>query len=137
MRKEIIVIGASTGGIDALKMLFGNLPADFGASLFVVVHTAPHGPGLVAQILDHAGPLPAIAVRSAERIETGRAYVACPDYHLIVESGLARATKAPKENRFRPAVDPLFRSAAQTYGPRVIGVILTGELDDGLLGCGL
>lgn len=134
MRKDIIVIGASAGGVDALKLLFAALPRDFDASLFVVVHTSPESPGLLADILNHVGPLTATAVRSTERIQPGRVYVASPDYHLIVEPGLARATRGPKENRFRPAVDPLFRSAAQTYGPRVIGVVLTGALDDGSAG---
>ena len=134
MRKDIIVIGASAGGIDALKFLFAALPRELAASFFVVVHTSPESPGMLAGILNHVGPLPATAVRSTERIQPGRVYVASPDYHLIVEPGLARATRGPRENRFRPAVDPLFRSAAQTYGPRVIGVVLTGALDDGSAG---
>jgi two-component system chemotaxis response regulator CheB len=134
MRKDMIVIGASAGGIEALKILFRALPADLAASLFVVVHISPEAPGLLAQILNNSGPIHATAVKSSERIERGKVYVACPDHHLIVEPGVARATKGPKENRFRPAVDPLFRSAAQTYGPRVIGVVLTGALDDGAAG---
>ena len=134
MRRDIVVIGASAGGIDALKTLFAALPADFPASVFVVVHTSPEAPGLLAHILNHVGRLHATAVRTAERIESGNVYVACPDHHLIVEPGVVRATKGPKENRFRPAVDPLFRSAAQTYGPRVVGVVLTGALDDGSAG---
>jgi two-component system chemotaxis response regulator CheB len=134
MRKDIIVIGASAGGIEALKILFAGFPAGLDASIFVVVHTSPEAPGILAQILSAAGPLHATAMKSSARIESGRVYVACPDHHLIIEPGLARATKGPKENRFRPAVDPLFRSAAQTYGPRVIGVVLTGALDDGASG---
>ena len=134
MRRDIIVIGASAGGIDALKILFAELPRDLAASVFAVVHTSPEAPSLLAQILNHAGPLRATSVKTTERIEAARAYVAWPDHHLIVEPGIARATKGPKENRFRPAVDPLFRSAAQTYGPRVIGVILTGALDDSSAG---
>lgn len=134
MRKDIIVVGGSAGGIEALKILFATLPHDLAASVFVVVHTSPDAPGLLAQILEHAGTLPATLVKSNEPIEAGRVYVAAPDHHLIVEPGVARATKGPRENRFRPAVDPLFRSAAQTYGPRVIGVVLTGELDDGSAG---
>lgn len=134
MRKDVIVIGTSAGGIEALKILFAALPKHLEASIFVVLHTSPDSPGLLAGILARAGPLPATTVHSSEPIESGRVYVASPDHHLVLEPGVVMATKGPKENRFRPAVDPLFRSAAQTYGPRVIGVILTGALDDGAAG---
>jgi two-component system, chemotaxis family, protein-glutamate methylesterase/glutaminase len=134
MRKDIIVIGTSAGGIEALRILVSALPKHFGASVFVVLHTSPHSPGILGAILERAGHLPAITVKNRERIEPGRIYVPSPDYHLVIEPGTARATRGPKENRFRPAVDPLFRSAAQTYGPRVIGVVLTGGLDDGTAG---
>jgi two-component system chemotaxis response regulator CheB len=132
--KDIIVIGASAGGIDALRVIAGGLPKDFPASIFVVVHTAPHAPGVLADILDRAGALPASNAVDRERIQPGRFYIAPPDRHLIIEPNRVRLTRGPKENRFRPAVDPLFRSAAQVYGPRVIGVILTGNLDDGTAG---
>jgi two-component system chemotaxis response regulator CheB len=133
-KKDIIVIGASAGGIEALRVLVSNLPKEFAASLFVVLHTAPQSPGILDQILERAGSLPARNAADKEPIQPGRIYVAPPDYHLLIEPGLVRITKGPKENRFRPAVDPLFRSAAQTYGPRVVGVILTGGLDDGTAG---
>jgi two-component system chemotaxis response regulator CheB len=132
--KDIIVIGASAGGIEALKRLASGLPPDFPASIFVVLHTAPQSPGILDQILDRAGALPAANAVDRERIQPGKIYVAPPDQHLIIEPNLIRLTRGPKENRFRPAVDPLFRSAAQVYGPRVIGVILTGNLDDGTAG---
>jgi two-component system chemotaxis response regulator CheB len=132
--KDIIVIGASAGGIEALKVIASGLPKEFPASVFVVLHTAPESPGILADILDRAGVLPAIKPVDRERIQPGRIYVAPPNQHLIVEPNLVRLTRGPKENRFRPAVDPLFRSAAQVYGPRVIGVILTGNLDDGTAG---
>jgi two-component system chemotaxis response regulator CheB len=134
MRKDVVVIGASAGGIEALRIVVGALPKHFPASLFVVVHTSPDAPGILGDILQRAGNLPAVTVHSRERMEPGRIYVPPRDQHLVVEPGLARATGGPKENRFRPAIDPLFRSAAQTYGPRVIGVILTGGLDDGTAG---
>jgi two-component system chemotaxis response regulator CheB len=134
MPKDIIVIGASAGGIEALRALVGGLPPDFAASLFVVLHTSPESPGLLAAILDRFGKLPAVHATDGERIQQGRIYVAPPDRHLLVEPGVVRLTRGPKENRFRPAVDPLFRSAAQTYGPRVVGIILTGYLDDGTAG---
>ena len=133
-RKDIVVIGASAGGIDAIRTIAAGLPHDFGGSLFVVVHTAPAAPGVLDVIFGNAGPLPAAAAVNGERIMPGRIYVAQPDHHLIIEPGRIRLTRGPKENRFRPAVDPLFRSAAQTYGPRVVGVILSGGLDDGVNG---
>lgn len=131
---DIIVIGASAGGIEALKEIAGGLPTDFPASVFVVLHTAPDSPGVLADILDRAGALSAMNAVDGERIRPGRMYVAPPDRHLVIEPNSVRLTRGPKENRFRPAVDPLFRSAAQVYGPRVIGVILTGNLDDGTAG---
>jgi two-component system chemotaxis response regulator CheB len=134
MPKDIIVIGASAGGIEALRVLVGQLPSDFAASLFVVLHTSPDSPGMLAGILKRFGRLPAVNATDGERIEPGKIYVAPPDRHLVIEPRVVRTTRGPKENRFRPAIDPLFRSAAQTYGPRVIGVILTGYLDDGTAG---
>jgi two-component system chemotaxis response regulator CheB len=132
--KDIIVIGASLGGIEALRTIASGLPEDFPASVFVVVHIAPGSPGILADIIDRAGALPATNALDKERIQPGRIYVAPPDHHLIIEPNRVRITRGPKENRFRPAVDPLFRSAAQVYGPRLIGVILTGNLDDGTAG---
>ena len=134
MRKDIIVVGASAGGIDALRVLTAALPADLSASLFIVVHTSPAAPGMLAEIFSRSGILPATYAIDGERIEKGRIYVAPPDHHLLIEPNRMRVTRGPKENRFRPAVDPLFRSAAQTYGPRVVGVILTGYMDDGTAG---
>jgi two-component system chemotaxis response regulator CheB len=132
--KDIIVIGTSAGGIEALQKLLANLPEDFPASVFIVLHTSPNSPSVLAGILDAAGPLPAAFAVHRQRIQPGRVYVAPPDHHLIIVPGSVELSRGPKENRFRPAVDPLFRSAAQTYGPRVIGVVLTGGLDDGTNG---
>jgi two-component system chemotaxis response regulator CheB len=133
--RDIIVVGTSAGGIEALKALVGGLPRDLDASLFIVLHTAPYSPGILPEILGRAGQLPASHARDWEQISPGRIYVAPPDYHLLIErSGYTRVTQGPKENRFRPAVDPLFRSAAHAFGPRVVGVILTGWLDDGAAG---
>jgi two-component system, chemotaxis family, protein-glutamate methylesterase/glutaminase len=134
MAKDIIVVGASAGGIEALRVLAGGLPADLPASLFVVLHTSPESPAMLADILDRSGSLPALSPKDGDRIRPGTIYVAPPDRHLLIEPNLMRVTRGPKENRFRPAVDPLFRSAAQIYGPRVVGVILTGYLDDGTAG---
>ncbi len=131
---DIIVVGASAGGVEALRTLVAGLPKDFPGSLFVVMHTAPDSPGVLAQILDRWGPLPAANAVNREQIRPGRVYVAPPDRHMVLEPGRVLITRGPKENRFRPAVDPLFRSAAMTYGPRVVGVVLTGGLDDGTSG---
>jgi two-component system chemotaxis response regulator CheB len=100
------------------------------------MHTAPESPGVLHEILARSGRLPTVSVNKSERLAKGRIYVAPPDCHLVIEPGRVRSTKGPKENRFRPAIDPLFRSAAQVYGPAAIGVILTGNLDDGTAGLG-
>ena len=132
--KRIVVIGASAGGLDALRVVAAALPADFPAAVCIVLHTAADSPGILDQILDRSSPLPARTARTGERLQDGRIYVAPPDCHLIVEPGVLRLSKGPKENRFRPAIDPLFRSAAAVFGPAAIGVILTGNLDDGMAG---
>lgn len=130
----LIVIGASAGGLETLRELVAGLPAEFPAPIAIVMHMAPESPGLLPEILTRAGRLTARTPRHGERLQTGRIYVAPPDYHLLVEPGRLRLSKGPRENRFRPAIDPLFRSAAQVYGPRAIGVILSGNLDDGTAG---
>lgn len=132
--RDIIVVGTSAGGVEALRTLVAGLPKDFPGSIFIVMHTAPSSPGVLDQILDRVGPLSVSNAQNNERIEPGHIYVAPPDRHLLLEPGRMRLTHGPKENRFRPAVDPLFRSAAQVFGPRVVGVILTGGLDDGVSG---
>lgn len=133
-RHDIVVIGASAGGVEALRALARALPGDVPAALFVVLHIPPQGPSLLPQILAHAGDLPAAHAEDGERIVHGRIYVAPPDHHLLIERGMVRVTRGPRENRQRPAVDPLFRSAARAYGPRVVSVILSGTLDDGAAG---
>src|SRR5215203_640683 len=132
--RDIVVVGTSAGGVEALRTLVGGLPKHFPGSVFVVMHTAADAPGVLAQILDRSGPLPAINASNHDGIRPGYIYVAPPDFHLLLEPGHVRLSHGPKENRFRPAVDPLFRSAAQHFGPRVVGVILTGSLDDGTSG---
>jgi two-component system, chemotaxis family, protein-glutamate methylesterase/glutaminase len=129
--KQIVVIGASAGGIEALRTLVASLPADFAVPICVVLHTAPESPGVLDAILTRAGVLPATNATDRERLRPRRVFVAPPDRHLVIEPGTMRVTRGPRENRFRPAIDPLFRSAAQVYGPGAIGVILTGSLDDG------
>jgi two-component system chemotaxis response regulator CheB len=132
--RNIIVIGASAGGFEALKTLTGDFPEDLQASIFIVWHMSPDVRGVLPQVLNRAGSIPAEHAVDGERIALNRIYIAPPNFHLLVERGQVRVTKGPKENRFRPAVDPLFRSAAYAYGSRVIGVVLTGSLDDGTSG---
>lgn len=133
-QRDIIVIGASAGGIEALKTLIARLPPTLPAAIFVVVHMSAESPGLLPVILDHVGPLPVEQAADQEPIRAGRVYVAPPDHHLLLEPGWMRLTHGPKENRFRPAIDPLFRSAAYAFGSQVIGVVLSGMLDDGTAG---
>lgn len=131
---SIIVIGASAGGVEALTTLVRDLPLDLPASIFVVLHIPAQSPSLLAAILMQAGRLPVVQASDGLVIQPGYIYVAQPDHHLLIEEGQMRSVRGPKENRHRPAVDPLFRTAAVVYGPKVIGVILTGALDDGTAG---
>ena len=130
--RSIIVIGASAGGFAVLKQLVAALPANLPAALFVVWHMPPDGLGVLSEVLKRANTLSVADALDGEPIVPGRIYVAPLDHHLLVEPGRVRVTKGPKEHRFRPAIDPLFRSAA--YGPGVIGVVLSGALDDGTAG---
>jgi len=133
-KKDMVVIGASAGGMEALEKLVAGLPADLPAALFVVWHLAPGVRTVLPSVLARAGPLPAVLPKDGDPIKPGRIYVGPNDHHLLLERGYVRVTKGPKENRFRPAVDPLFRSAAYIYGTRVVGVVLSGALDDGTAG---
>lgn len=133
--RVVIVVGASLGGVEALISLVGGLQADLPAALCVVLHTTPtSGPSLLPRILTRSGPLPAHTAREGEPLLPGHIYVAPPDAHLLVERTWVRVARGAKENGFRPAIDPLFRSAARAYGPRALGVILSGLLDDGTAG---
>jgi two-component system, chemotaxis family, protein-glutamate methylesterase/glutaminase len=132
--RDIIVIGASAGGVEALSQLAHRLPGDLPAAIFVVLHIPPHSPSLLPQILNRKGPLPALHPDDGEVIRPGRIYIAPPDQHLLLDVGHLRLTRGPRENGHRPAVDPLFRTAARSYGHRVVGVVLSGTLDDGTAG---
>lgn len=134
-QRDIFVIGASAGGIAALRRLVSGLPADFPGIVLIVSHLSPDSPGALPEILSRSGPLTAINARHGEEIGPGRIYVAPPDRHLLLApGGRIQIGHGPKENRFRPAVDPLFRSAALHYGTCVTGIVLTGGLDDGTAG---
>ena len=134
MRGRIFVIGASLSGIDALCELVSKLPAGFPAPIFIAQHVASHSPGMLPQILSRAGPLPAIHPKNATIFEPGTIYVAPPDRHMLLEKQYIRLSHGPHENLARPAIDPLFRSAAVNFGPAAVGVILTGQLNDGTSG---
>jgi two-component system chemotaxis response regulator CheB len=129
----IIVIGASTGGVEALRTLVSGLPRDIPAALCVVLHIGQNS-SYLPELLARAGSLPAGHAGQGEVLRPGRIYVAPPDHHLMLMDGFIRLTRGPRENWARPAIDPLFRSAADIYGPRIVGVVLTGALNDGTAG---
>lgn len=132
--RDVVVVGASMGGVEALGRLLGRLPAGLPASLFIVLHTADHESGLLARVLGKGGALPVETAVEGQRFVPGRVYVAPPDRHLIVGHDHVHARRGPRENGARPAIDPLFRSAASNCTTRVIGVLLTGLLNDGTAG---
>jgi two-component system, chemotaxis family, protein-glutamate methylesterase/glutaminase len=129
----IVVIGASLGGVEALQELVSGLKPEISAAFFVVQHVGPNHSSL-PQILSKSGPLSASHARQGEVVRRGRIFIAPPDHHLVLANGTTALTRGPRENWARPAIDPLFRSAAAAYGRRVIGVILTGALNDGTSG---
>lgn len=128
------MIGASAGGVIALAELFKSLPEDFDAYIFVVLHLSPFSPSVLPQILSRAGRLKAVHPEDGEKMKRNVIYVAPPDHHLLIEKDKLIVKKGPKENRFRPSIDALFRSAAYSYGARVTGLVLSGLLDDGTSG---
>jgi two-component system chemotaxis response regulator CheB len=134
LKPNTIVIGASAGGLKAFKTLVSQLPHDFPAAVFIVWHLSPDYPSLLPQILARVTPLTVTHAVDGEPIRSGCIYVAPPNRHLLVEPEVVRLSQGPKENRFRPAIDVLFRSAARSYGAQTIGVVLTGCLDDGVAG---
>ncbi len=133
-RRNIIVIGASAGGVEAITQLVASLPATFPAAILVVLHIPAHTPSALHDILDRAGPLPCAPVVDGEALCDGRIYVAPPDRHLMIDGDHVRLTRGPREGRTRPSADVLFRSAAYACGKCVIGIVLTGMLDDGTAG---
>jgi two-component system, chemotaxis family, protein-glutamate methylesterase/glutaminase len=132
---RVVVVGTAAGGMEALKELVAQLPRTFSAPIFVVQHMAADADASVlAAALQNSGALPCTVAKNGERFKAGRVYVAPADNHMLLKQTTVIITKGARENRYRPAIDPLFRSAAVTHGPRVVSVILTGLLDDGTEG---
>ena len=134
--RDVIAIGSSTGGVDALKRICSGLPGDLAAAVFVVLHMRADGPNLLAEILQTQSSLSVRLAVDGEPVERGCIYVAAADRHLLIIDDFIRLGRGPRENLTRPAIDPLFRSVAASYGPRAIGLVLTGELNDGAAGLG-
>jgi two-component system chemotaxis response regulator CheB len=131
---RLVVIGGSAGAFEAVRTILAALPPDLNAALFIVIHTSSTSPGVADQILSRRSVLPVTYAQHGERIQPAHVYIAPPDHHLVIRDGRMGLGQGPRENRFRPAVDPLFRTAARAYGPRVNGVVLSGGQDDGAAG---
>jgi two-component system chemotaxis response regulator CheB len=134
MKRDVIAIGASAGGVEVLLDMVRTLPADLPAAVFVVIHVAPGHTSALPELLSQRGPLPARHPLHDEKIVPGTIYIAPPDNHLIVRQGSMEVVRGPKENGHRPAADVLFRTASAAYGSRVIGVVLSGYGDCGTAG---
>src|SRR5262249_2025863 len=131
---DIIVIGGSAGAPAPLKDILSRLPVDLPAAVFVVLHIPAQGIGILSTVASAAAKLPVRQAESGMPIENGHIYLAAPDHHLLIFKNRIVLGRGPRENMVRPAIDPLFRSAALHYGPRVIGLVLSGLLSDGAAG---
>ncbi len=134
--RGVVAIGASAGGVEALSTLAAGLSADIPYAYLMVLHVAPGTPSILARIIDRNGPLPAVAAEDGTHLQPGHIYVGVPDHHLLVDGDRVRLSQGPTENGHRPAINALFRSVAVAFGSRAIGVLLSGVLDDGVIGLG-
>ena len=133
LEAPIVVVGASAGGVDALKLLVSGLPLDFPGAMVIVLHLAAGAPSVLAQILDRECGLPVLTARDGDRLQGGVVYIGPPDRHVELAGDVVRLTDGPPQNRHRPSIDHLFASCAPLRA-RVIGVVLSGALDDGAEG---
>lgn len=131
---DLVVIGGSAGGLPALFDVVRHLPADLSAAVCVAIHTSPYSPGKLPEIVEHRTELPCLFAADGQAIQNGHLYFAPVDRHLLIDGRKLRVSHGPRENGFRPAVDPLFRSAARAFGNRVAGIVLSGSLGDGSYG---
>ena len=131
---DIVAIGGSSGSITAIREICSGLPADFPAAVLIVIHVGASGRNFLAQIVDAHAVLPVTTAVDGERIERGHVYIAPADHHMLAIDGEIRLGRGPRENRTRPAIDPLFRSVAISCGTRAVAGVLTGYLDDGASG---
>lgn len=132
--ESAVVIGGSAGALAPLRGIVAALPADFAGALLIVLHTAQDSPGVLPRILGSSARIEVEQAIEGATIEEGRVYVAQPDRHLLVVEGRLKVSRGPRENRSRPAIDPLFRTAAEWFGPKLVGVLLSGMLSDGTYG---
>ena len=132
--RDVILIGASAGGIQAISKLLAELPPNLRAAVAITLHRSPSHPSLLGSIFGARSKLEVVEPRSGELFEPGRVYLAPPNRHLVFGGGLVLLNDGPKEHHSRPSIDVMFRSGAQHFGSRVIGVILTGHLADGVAG---
>jgi two-component system chemotaxis response regulator CheB len=130
---DVVVIGCSAGGVEAVRSVVSHFPETLEAAVFVVLHI-PRGRSVLPEILSRSGPLPATHPADGDKIQRGTICMAPPDHHLLIQDGRVRLARGPLHKRHRPAIDPLFWSAAASYSTRVVGVVLTGTLDDGTAG---
>jgi two-component system chemotaxis response regulator CheB len=130
----VVAVGASAGGVEALQEFAGGLPQGFPYAVLVALHMPVGAASVLARIMDRSGPLPAVTARDGDKLVAGRIHVAVPDRHLLVDDHQVVLSQGPTENGHRPAINALFRSVAVQFGPRAAGVLLSGVLDDGVLG---
>lgn len=131
---RVVVVGASAGGLEPLLLLARGLRADLPAAVFVVLHLSPSYRSYLAEIMERASTLPVRQAVDGEEYREGHIYVAPPDHHLLIDDRRIHLSSGPRENRHRPAIDPLFRSAAESHGSRAISVLLSGSSADGAVG---